>query len=471
MSEQEHKRLVPKAVTSGAFLKQISNVTRNALPEGISGGLTLEEGLGYWARRHMTPEQFAAFRGEITAAKLAEAFRGGRENISFAFDDPEDPERTHRLQLHLFAEEETGEVQCVGSIKSTEKAPSPVPAAEPSEYALSEATSAAVRGALEDLQIEMEMERKDTRKKHRRTVFLTALLMAVAGILGGAALDQKVEDFSRLVGQLWPAASESPQPTATPEPAPVAAEVPDPVTEYIPFTQEATFTAEVMENGTARMNTASETYHTLTVTARVVEVLGPAEFEKLYARQGISLDGTEHAVHLSLSFAAEDGTESLIPQEAFSIRVTTLDGEELQGYQLMDAPLGGQYNVTLSAGTAAELYKRYEATGEAQYLRLTCYAEGVQHNLCFALRYEDPNAVSAGLKAGDRGPEVLAMKGRLAALGYLSERAAAYNQYNQDTVKAVRAAQTAFGLEATGTADADFLKALYSAELPAAAQE
>ena len=84
------------------------------------------------------------------------------------------------------------------------------------------------------------------------------------------------------------------------------------------------------------------------------------------------------------------------------------------------------------------------------------------HELWFALRYDDPNAEQAEMQKGDKGDRVAAMKAKLLALGYLTEKQAKGDAFNADTVKAVQAAQEAFGMEKTGVADTEFLKKLYS---------
>ncbi len=496
MSEQEPRKLIPKAILNGSFLSQVSNVSRNTLPDSCGTGLTLEEGLGYWARRNMTAEQFRQFRKTWNAQALEAAFRNGLNTIRYSYDDPAGAGAPRQLSLHLFTEAEGGDVLCVGSVRQQdpkpadqpeprvsarppvppEPAPEPAPQPAPEQKAeenpaspdgapgktlvLSRDVTSIVKAAIEDLQVEMEMERTETRKKHRRTVFWMALFMVIVGLIGGAVLDQRVAVFSGFLGQFLPAQSTEAPPEATPVPTAEPVPRPEPVTEYVVFNSPVTFTADVMENGTARISAASANYHALTVTAQVSEVMGPEAFAKLYARQPYSLDGTEACVRLTLSFTSDDGTETLVPQDAFRISVTDAEGNPLQSYQLMDQPMGGAYHVTIR--DSADVYKRFDYTDAARYLLLTCYQDGTQHNLYFALRYDDPNVSYEGLKAGDRGPVVLAMKARLAALGYLSERSAAYQQYDQGATAAVKAAQEAFGMEVTGVADTAFLKELFS---------
>ena len=70
------------------------------------------------------------------------------------------------------------------------------------------------------------------------------------------------------------------------------------------------------------------------------------------------------------------------------------------------------------------------------------------------------------IASGTEGDEVFAMQQRLSALGYLTVEYT--GMYGDMTVEAVKAFQTANGLEATGEADVQTLTVLYSAEAKAA---
>lgn len=324
------------------------------------------------------------------------------------------------------------------------------------------AGDSSVRSVVDDLQMEMQMERAETKKKHRRNTLLLLLLAIVVGVVGGAVLDKKIPYVSDLVGSFLPDRAQE-EPSATPPPAEeVEIVVPETVVSYVPFTGEQEFTAEVLENGTARINASSDTFSSLTVKASVPELLGPEWFAKQYAAEEYPLDGTEAAVHISLSWSTDGDLTSLIPQEAFTARVTDAEGNTLTGYQLTDQPMGGSYNAGVASGNPADVYKRYAYTGDARYFVLGYYENAIPHELWFALRYDDPNAEQAEMQKGDKGDRVAAMKAKLLALGYLTEKQAKGDAFNADTVKAVQAAQEAFGMEKTGVADTEFLKKLYS---------
>ena len=53
-----------------------------------------------------------------------------------------------------------------------------------------------------------------------------------------------------------------------------------------------------------------------------------------------------------------------MPQDAFWLTLETEDGAQATGFQLMDAPLLGNYGVTLQPGEKKTLYKRFEQTPE-----------------------------------------------------------------------------------------------------------
>ena len=77
-----------------------------------------------------------------------------------------------------------------------------------------------------------------------------------------------------------------------------------------------------------------------------------------------------------------------------------------------------------------------------------------------ALAEEQVDAVSADtLRQGDTGEAVSQLQTRLKALQYYTGPVS--GQYGAQTAKAVRAVQTAYGLEETGEADADTVEIIY----------
>ena len=587
MSKTEADRL--ELFQQGAFLKQLSNVTTDALPEDFPADLPFHEALSGWAAVHMKQDQATLFDRMFSPEALKDAFAQDQTKLIFDFEDQIGPPARRRLSLRLLSDPD-GDLLCVSRLCELPPEPAPVkaepsassaadqqllqaviqpyllfftldlnrpqirpedilrdvdhlstdvslpcayadflqsisrryvrdawadeflsafsaeslasaakdnqkvlrrsfsseagplrmdaylpgkedgirrcslgicPVEEESSSLMVASSGEAMHNALEDLQLEMQMERDETRKKHRRTCLLLVLLTVIVGIASGAVMVKKLPEFSRVLDSFLPAPATE-EPAVTPPPAAsTAAPVPETVVTWVARTQPVEFTAEIMENGTSRMNTSSVNYESIHLTASVADVLDPAWFEKQYARNSYPLDGTEAAVHLKLRFDAGETLTSLIPQEAFEIRVTDENGNSLEGYQIMSQPMGGTYQVSVAADTETDLYKRYQHTEAARYLVLACYQNGGRHEIRFALRFDDPNVNYDDLKQGDRGDFVQAMKLKLIALGYLPERAANNNQFNGETTSAVKAAQEAFGMEPTGIATTAFLKKLY----------
>ena len=339
-------------------------------------------------------------------------------------------------------------------------------AASPEDNGLTVTTQdvIAMNAAMEDLRLEMQMERKETKKKHRRHSTLLVLLTVIAGLIGGAVLALHVPEVSDVITRFFPLPVEE-EPTPTPAPA-VEAEprVQETETVYVALAQPFEFEAEIQENGLPRASTASENYETVPFTVTVSELLGPEWFSDTYAKDGLYLDGTEACAHLLVSFPAQEDLDisSIIPQETLPMKVIDSQGTALNGYQLMDQPSGGAYNVPVTADTPADLYKRYDYSEDARYLVLTAYRNDVRYEYCFSLRYDDPNVDYEEQKQGARGELIRTMKQKLITLGYLREGAARSDQFDWDTQNAVKAAQKAFEMEQTGIADTAFFKRLFS---------
>ncbi len=74
--------------------------------------------------------------------------------------------------------------------------------------------------------------------------------------------------------------------------------------------------------------------------------------------------------------------------------------------------------------------------------------------------------LSATLSTGNKSDNVTRLQNRLLALGYLSRESSVDGDYGSTTAAAVRLFQTAAGITATGTADNQTIRALYSASAP-----
>ena len=74
--------------------------------------------------------------------------------------------------------------------------------------------------------------------------------------------------------------------------------------------------------------------------------------------------------------------------------------------------------------------------------------------------------LSLALSSGSKNTNVIRLQTRLLALGYLSRTSSVDGDYGATTSSAVRLFQTAAGISATGTADINTLRALYSSSAP-----
>ena len=119
----------------------------------------------------------------------------------------------------------------------------------------------------------------------------------------------------------------------------------------------------------------------------------------------------------------------------------------------MDAPLLGNYGVTLQPGEKKTLYKRFEQTPEAQavYLVLTWCEGGEKISRYFLL---EERAIYPTLENGSRGEDVTALQARLIELGYLDDDATASLAPTPRAPCAPPA--RAAGLDDSGLADDDF---------------
>ncbi len=373
-------------ITDGAFLKQLCNLSRKKLPEGFPDSCGLQEALTLWMRANIPEEQQSLFEESMSVAALEKSFALGKSSASFDYSDLQNPELKHRLTVRFIKDDETGDLLCIAGITDIHEEPGPS-SRENSTSISPEAMRSTVRAAMADLQVEMELERKDVRRKHRKTVVILSVLMLLIGVAAGAFLDQKSAVVSEFVSHFIPQEAATPEPTAE-IPVPETVEEPKIEEEHAAFGEPVTFTAEMLENGTARMNTSSDDYESIVFTARVSEVLDSSYFETYAVKKGYEMDGTEAGVHLELSFEDPGDSPSVIPQDLFVIRVLDSDGNILPGYQLVDQPFGGSYGKALNAGEKGNYYKRYEFSENAESLLLIYYVDGIQHNLYFALQKE-----------------------------------------------------------------------------------
>ena len=221
------------------------------------------------------------------------------------------------------------------------------------------------------------------------------------------------------------------------------------------------FTAEMLADGSPRRSADEEEFTAVPMEMRLDNYLPPAYFAGRY-RQGFKFDGTEAGAQVTM---VNGGEAEIVPQDAFWLTLETEDGAQATGFQLMDAPLLGNYGVTLQPGEEKTLYKRFEQTPEAQaaYLVLTWCEGGEKISRYFLL---EERAIYPTLENGSRGEDVTALQARLIELGYLDDDADGI--FGPNTEGAVRAAREAAGLDDSGLADDEFQFALFRADFPAA---
>ena len=221
------------------------------------------------------------------------------------------------------------------------------------------------------------------------------------------------------------------------------------------------FTAEVLADGSPRQSADSAAYTAVPMTLRLDNYLPPEYFAGRY-RQLYKFNGTEAGAQVTLT---NGGDAAIVPQNAFWLTLITADGTQATGFQLMDAPLGGNYGAALGPGEEKTLYKRFVQTPgqEAGYLVLTWCEGGERESRYFLL---EERAIYPELANGSRGDDVVALQTRLIELGYLDDDADGI--FGPNTEAAVRAARQAAGMDEGGVADDALQFLLYREDFPAA---
>lgn len=224
------------------------------------------------------------------------------------------------------------------------------------------------------------------------------------------------------------------------------------------------FTAEVLADGSPRQDATDAAFTAVPMELTLVNYLPPAYFAGHY-RQVYKFDGTEAGAQLAF---VNGGDVAIVPQDAFWLTLETENGAQATGFQLMDAPLGGNYGVALQPGEEKTLYKRFVQTPgqEACYLVLTWCEGGGRVSRYFLL---EERAIYPELENGSRGDDVVALQERLIALGYLDDDADGI--FGRKTEAAVREARQAVGMDDSGVADDGFQFALFREGFPAAVAE
>lgn len=301
---------------------------------------------------------------------------------------------------------------------------------------------------------------------------------------------------------------------ATPVPTAVPTPEPTPEPEYYPGDREMpiadgdvyTFDTEISVTGTPRyVAGAEDEYMTANVSIAAARLMTPRYFEDKYGKQ-YKLNGDEAGVQVDIKINSVSGAEvPFCPQDALVITLESETGVVEGGFQLIDSEIEGKYGVTVTPGEAMTYYKRFtwNETAPMKYLVVQYYCGGVAEKVYFELSEDavvtdlmktdeeiaaeaaasqatasgetsavapvmtaNPNYVTLGEGKANKEVHVKTTQKRLIELGYLEGKAD--GDYGSKTIAAVKAAQTAMGMEANGMADPLFLTILFSDVAPKA---
>lgn len=229
-----------------------------------------------------------------------------------------------------------------------------------------------------------------------------------------------------------------------------------------------TFDTEVLSSGWPRTNAADTSYDTVRLSISLNNYLTPDYFAANYSSK-YRLTGTEAGAELTVSVDSSTGTAAIMPQNAIDIVFENEAGLEVEGYQIMDAEISGQYEIAIQPGQTQTVYKRfaYDATQDVRYMVVKYYVGGQEYKAYFQLEVAEPDIVYEELTNGSRGDAVQNLQQRLISLGYLDDTADGI--FGSNTADAIRAAQEQAGMTATGVADNEFQQYIYSASAQPAA--
>ncbi len=264
------------------------------------------------------------------------------------------------------------------------------------------------------------------------------------------------------------AAAEGAAAEETPAEEPAVPQNPDgpQVIAIVPYGESFTYATQVKADGNARVEATDDPYETVNFTQTMKQFMRPTDFANKYSTV-YKLQGNEAGAGFELILDDYTGETTIVPQNVVDFTLRSESGDTVErGYQLMDAEMGGNYNVALNTNVPQMLYKRYEYSTEREemaYLVVTTYNDGVPQQILFQLESdeveEEPEIVYGTLQRGIKSDDVAAMQQRLIDLGYLT--GTADGSFGQMTEDAIKAAQEAFGMEANGIADNDFQQKLF----------
>ena len=248
------------------------------------------------------------------------------------------------------------------------------------------------------------------------------------------------------------------------EPEPDAPEV----VAVVPYGESYSYSTQINMDGTARVEDSDGSFETVRFTQTMTGYMRPSDFADKYATE-YRLDGTEAGASFELELHDYVGQSVIIPQNVVDISFCADEtaADEVRGYQLMDKEIGGNYDIAVIPGTPKTLYKRYAYSNvgeEMKYLVVTTYKNGQAQKILFELESDEPEPepeiIYPILQKGARSDDVRTLQERLIELNYLTGNAD--GAFGKKTEDAVKAAQEAYNVEATGIADNDFQQKLYA---------
>ena len=217
----------------------------------------------------------------------------------------------------------------------------------------------------------------------------------------------------------------------------------------------------MLPSGLPRTNVANTEYDTVRFSIALNNYMTPEYYQEHYANQ-YRLTGTETGAKLTMSVVSSTGTAAVTPQSALKIVFENDAGLEVEGYQLIDAEVGGLPGIVLQPGQTQTVYKRfiYNEAENVQYLVVKYYVGGQEYKAYFKLEEGVEPIQYERLANGSRGDAVQKLQERLVELGYLDDTADGI--FGANTGNAISAAQEQAGMEVTGAADNEFQQYIYS---------
>lgn len=229
--------------------------------------------------------------------------------------------------------------------------------------------------------------------------------------------------------------------------------------------ESQTFPVQAYADGSARNDTQSLPYETLSFQMTVTRLLDNDYYVSNYGSTHRLEEGTA-GVEFELMLNNYQGVTVIDPNKLIkNIGIESADGMVTYGYRLTDAEISGSDDITLQTNVPVKLYKRF-VQGDAQpvYLVVTVTIDGVDQVYKFELaaaEEAEPAVEYTALTKGDSSDAVKALQTHLITRGYL-ELGEDDGIYGAGTAEAVKKAQTDLGMEADGIASPEFQAAFFA---------